>query len=74
MSADVTEKQIWSYDCVRCQKQHYEGDALYQAHHGWQDKHGSRQVPLSYSLVGKLPVKFDKAGRLEMVLPSNQSK
>jgi hypothetical protein len=62
----MSEKLIWSYGCVRCQKHHYEGDALYVAHHGWQDKHGSKQVPVSYSLIGKLPVEFDGSGRLKL--------
>lgn len=60
----MTQKLIWRYGCVRCQIHHHEGDALYDAHHRYHDKHGSNRVPVSHALVGKLPVTFDNKGKL----------
>jgi hypothetical protein len=57
---------ISSYGCCRCQSHHYEGDALYEPHIGFQSKHGTKKVPRRYALVGKLPVQFAKGGRFEI--------
>jgi hypothetical protein len=63
-SKSMTEKLIWRYGCVQCQKHHYEGDRLFSEHHHWQDKHGSEKVPVGFSLIGKIRAEFDSNGRL----------
>lgn len=57
---------IWSYGCCQCQKHHYEGDALYQKHIGFQSKHGTKRVPARYALLSRLPVQFTRSGGLEL--------
>ena len=53
------------YGCVQCQRHHYEGDALFNAHYGRQDKHGVQFITEAAWAMGRMQEYAARGGRRE---------